>query len=275
MKNKLQTISNLQKIAKEIALLILDISYKAKTGHVGSALSISDILTVLYFSKMRISPNTLEATTRDRFILSKGHAAAALYAVLYKKGILTKKKLNSFGQDRGGLCEHPEIKERGIEMTTGSLGHGLAFGIGIAYGLKITNLKARVYVLISDGESGEGSTWEAALLASRLKLNNLIVILDYNKWQCFGQTDEVTNLKPLKEKWKAFGWITKEINGHNISECLNVFSRLPLAKDKPHIIIAHTVSGHNISLIENKLIGHYKIFNEDEYQKARLELSKL
>lgn len=269
------TIKTMRLLAKQISLLILDISYRAKTGHVGSALSISDILTVLYFSKMSVSLSDINKESRDRFILSKGHAAAALYSVLYKKGILSKKEFFSFGKDKGGLCEHPEIKNRGIEMTSGSLGHGLAFGIGISYGLKLKGKENCVYVLISDGECGEGSVWEAALLASRLKLDNLTVILDYNKWQCFGSTNDITLLEPLKAKWEAFGWKVIEIDGHNIESLKSTLEKIPFHSNKPNLIIAHTVSGRGISLIENKLIGHYKVFTKQEYLSSRKELEKL
>ena len=268
----ISTVTKLKKLAREVALLTLDISYRAKTGHVGSALSISDILTVLYFSKLNITLSLLKSDMRDRFILSKGHATAALYAVLYKKKIITRQQLYSFGQSEG-LCEHPEITQVGIEMTTGSLGHGLAFGVGIAKGLKMKKLKPQVYVLISDGECGEGSVWEAALLAPRLELDNLVVILDYNKWQCFGKVAQITVLEPLVGKWKAFGWNVIEVDGHSISQLKKIFSKLPLKNRKPTIVIAHTVSGKGVSLIEDQLIGHYKVFSDDEYIQARKELS--
>ena len=265
-------IDKLKKIAKELSLLILDISYAAKTCHVGSALSISDLLTVLYFSKLNLTKTNVDSLSRDRFILSKGHAAAALYSLLHKKGILTKKELDSFGQDVGGLCEHPEITTKGVEMSTGSLGHGLAFGVGIALGQKKLSQKAQVYVLISDGELGEGSVWEAAILASRLKLDNLTAILDNNNWQCFGRSEEITPPKPLIQKWHSFGWKAVQVDGHNIADIKKTFNNLPFEKEKPNIIIAKTISGKGISLIEDKLIGHYKVFNEEEYLKARGEL---
>jgi len=267
------SIQQLNDLAKEIALITLEISYLAKTGHVGSALSISDLLTVLYFSQLSISKHNLSSNTRDRFILSKGHAAAALYATLYKKEILSKKELYSFGQDEGGLCEHPEIKDSGIEMSSGSLGHGLAFSIGIALAQKRLSLKSRTYVLISDGECGEGSVWEAGLLASRLQLDNLTVIIDYNKWQCFGKSPDISNLEPFTAKWNSFGWIVREIDGHNIRKIQKTFHALPFKKNKPSIIIAHTISGKKIQLIENKLIGHYKVFTEEEYKRAKRELA--
>jgi len=229
--------SKLKEIARKVKLLILEISYKAKTGHVGSCLSISDILTVLFFSKLNIVNTKDPAQKKDIFILSKGHAAAALYVVLYKKRILSKKQLFSFGQD-GGLCEHPEIKDPGIEMSTGSLGQGLGFGLGVALAQRKLGTKNNTFVLISDGECGEGSVWEAALLAPRLKLNNLTVIVDYNKWQCFGKSTEISNLEPFKSKWRSFGWEVKEVNGHDLASLKTIFEKLPFDHTKPSLLIA-------------------------------------
>lgn len=274
MKNKEINLKKLQRMVKEVAALVLEISYKAKAGHVGSALSISDLVSVLYFTQLNIDKGNLKNQNRDRFILSKGHAAAALYAALYKKGIISKETVFSFGQNEG-LCEHPEIHDEGIEMSTGSLGHGLAFGVGIAMGAKHSESLAKTWVLTSDGECGEGSVWEAALLASRLKLDNLYAILDYNKWQCFGRADEITNLNPLADKWRAFGGDVLEIDGHNIAEIKSAYEKVPLSRNKPTIIIAHTVTGKGVTAIEHQLIGHYKVFAEEEYKKALEEISKV
>ncbi|OGG04271.1 hypothetical protein A2Z33_03930 [Candidatus Gottesmanbacteria bacterium RBG_16_52_11] len=284
----------LREKAREVALSVLDISYRNRIGHVGSALSISDILTALYFTRLRINRKTLDHPERDRFILSKGHAAAALYAALYHRGILDKREFDSFGCD-GGLCEHPEIKDPGVEMTAGSLGHGLAFGAGIALGLRkkyavsgirytvsnpknIRNTEYRtrntfphVFVLISDGECGEGSVWEAALFASRMGLDNLTAILDYNGWQCFGRVKDITPLEPVGDKWRSFGWDAVEVNGHDTTALAGVF-RSPNLSGKPRIIIARTVSGKGVPAIENQLIGHYKVFTEAEYLTGRQEL---
>ena len=290
MKRKNTPVSELKKQARETAVLSLDISFRAHTGHVGSALSISDLLCVLYTDQLNVSRATFNHPDRDRFILSKGHAAAALYAVLYQRGILTKRQLDSFGADGGGLCEHPEIQDSGVEMTTGSLGHGLAFGTGIAMGINLQrttdnlqqsrqgkgNRKSRipqVFVLISDGECSEGALWESALLAPRLKLDNLTAILDYNKWECFGRIGEVTVLEPLAAKWRAFGWEVRETDGHNIRQIRDTYRALPFRKGKPSLILAHTVSGRGIPLIEDKLIGHYHVFSKDEYTTARKDLA--
>lgn len=266
------SVDKLKKISKEISLLTLDISFKAKVGHVGSALSIADILAALYFYKIDLNKKNFNLLKRDRFILSKGHAAASLYAVLYKKGILSKEEMESFGQNNG-LCEHPEIITPGIEMSSGSLGHGLAFGIGVALGQKKMKLKNQTYVLISDGESNEGSIWEAALLAPKLDLANLTVIIDCNDWQCMGKTSKIVNFEPLVEKWKSFGWAVHEIDGHNIKDIVGSLDKT--TKNQPKVIIARTITGRSIKLIQDQLIAHYKVFGEEEYQVARKELNSL
>jgi transketolase len=307
----------LKKLALEVALSTLGISYRKKIGHVGSSMAISDLLSVLYFDRLNITRQNLNDMARDRFILSKGHAAAALYAVLHKKGILSAAQFESFAEN-GGLCEHPEIKTPGVEMTSGSLGHGLAFGAGIAWGLmklydaEVANKNLdpssvslakkapvkksshsrsqseaglnfissphrkvpQVYVLISDGECGEGSVWEAALFASRMKLDNLTVILDNDGWQCFGETEKITHLAPLAAKWRAFGFAVAEVDGHNIREIQKTFRDLPVKPGHPTMIIADTKSGHGIPSIEDKLIGHYHVFSQTEYADAVAELSR-
>jgi len=259
-------------LARDVRLCILDCSFNAHTGHVGSALSIADILTTLYFTHLNVTSKNITSPARDRFILSKGHAAAALYAVLYTRGIIQKKQFDSFGMDRGGLCEHPEQMVAGVEMTSGSLGHGMGFAIGIALGLKKKRMRASVSVLISDGECGEGSVWEAALLAPRLGLDNLTVIVDYNRWQCFGALDEITHIEPFGAKWKSFGWAVQEVNGHDLFAMQKLFKALPFEKGKPNVIIAHTIMGKGIALIEHKHDGHFHVFSKPEYETARREL---
>jgi transketolase len=295
-------VSELHKLCKQVSQTVIDISYRAKTGHIGSALSISDLLTVLYFSRMNVRKNDWSQSSRpindsrDRLILSKGHAAASLYSVLFHKQIIDKKLLESFGADNGGLCEHPELGTPGVEMTSGSLGHGLAYGAGVALGLKmlnhesgimnhekeakirniqnsqfkIHNSKPHVFVLISDGECGEGSVWEAAIFAARMKLDNLTVILDNNGWQCFGKTKDITSLSPILKKWQSFGFSTKRINGHNIGDIIKSYQSVPFEKDKPSLICAKTITGFGIPFLENTLISHYKVLTEEEYKKCRI-----
>jgi transketolase len=295
------TLKQLKFKCAETAHLILDISHKAGTGHVGSALSISDLLTVLYNTRLNNAKSGWDGKNilRDRFILSKGHAGAALYAVLFQNKTLSKAEIMSFGADESGLCEHPEVFTQGVEMTSGSLGHGLAYAAGIAVGLKkmlreaggshqqkvpasrkihnssmmIPDANPHVFVLISDGECGEGSVWEAAMFASRMKLDNLTVILDDNGWQCFGKTRDITGLKPAAAKWKSFGWETENIDGHNLHQIRSAYQKRN-KPGKPKIIIAKTVSGNGIPAIENQLSGHYKVFTDLEYTGAKMSLNK-
>lgn len=265
--------ADLSRMRQEIKLLTLDMSYRAGVGHVGSAMCIADILAVLYGAVLNIHSGNISDPDRDRFLLSKGHAVAALYATLYRVGILSKQDIDRFAGHDGGLCEHPEITDPGIEMSSGSLGHGLGFGVGISWGMKKRKSHARVVVLMSDGECGEGSVWEAAVLAGRLKLDNLTVVIDDNKWQCFGRSAQITPRVTSEELWKSFGWNTRTVDGHDIPRLVNALSRPAASVSKPTVVIAKTISGHGISLIENKLIGHFKVFTEDEYLRAREELS--
>jgi len=254
-----------KKISKEIRKKILKMMFNSQTSHTGSCLSCVEILTYLYFKVLR---NQLKEN-RDRFILSKGHAAAALYATLAQKGFFSAKILDGYCKDGGKLHGHPtKGSVPGIEASTGSLGHGLPIGNGIALAGKKDKKNYRVFVLMSDGECDEGSNWEAALFAAHHKLDNLTAVIDYNKLQAFGRTNEVLNLEPLADKWKAFGWQVKEVDGHNFSEIKKAFSKIPFRKGKPSLIIAHTIKGKGVSFMENKLEWHYRNLTEDEYKKA-------
>ncbi len=260
-------------ISKEIRQNILKMIHRSKGGHIGSSLSCVDILTVLYFKILKIDPKSPLAPERDRFILSKGHAVAALDAVLAQRGFFPKEILETYCQDGSKLAGHStKGAVPGMEVSTGALGHGLSMGAGMAVAAKNDNKDYRIFVLMSDGECQEGSVWEAALFSSHHKLDNLIGIIDYNKIQAFGRINDVLNLEPLLKKWQDFGWEVKEIDGHNFSEIENVFSEIPFQKGKPSLVIAHTVKGKGISFLEDRLISHYKHFTEEEYKKALEEL---
>ena len=221
-------------ISKEIRKKVLKMAFEARASHIGSSLSEVDILTVLYFKILSIDPKNPWFDDRDRFILSKGHGVAALYATLSQKGFFPENILDTYCKEGGKLPGHSTRNcAPGVEVSTGSLGHGLPMGAGMALAGKRDKKNYRVFVLMSDGECDEGTTWEAALFASHHGLDNLIVIIDYNKLQAFGRTNEVLNLEPLKEKWQSFGWKVKEINGHNFSEIENALSRIPFEKTKP------------------------------------------
>ena len=261
---------NWNKISAIIRSDIIKMSHSSKASHLASALSCVDILTVLYCSVMRINRDLLEASDRDRFILSKGHAAAALYAVLAYRGIIDKGDLLSYGMKASLLEEHPSPKQNGVEAATGSLGHGLAIGNGMALSSKISGCKFSVFVLMSDGECNEGSVWEAAMFAATHELNNLIAIVDYNKWQATDRSDEVMKLTPFVEKWASFGWDVLEVDGHDHQELFNAMTSSN--EKRPRMIIAHTVKGKGVSFMEDDNNWHYRVPTTEEVQAARLEL---
>lgn len=263
-----------KEISKNIRKKALKMAFSAQGSHIGSALSCVDILAVLYFKTMIVDPQNPWAPDRDRFILSKGHAASALYATLSLRGFFSEKILNTYCKNKGKLGGHPSIHcMPGVEVSTGSLGHGLAMGAGMALAGKLDREKYRVFVLVSDGECDEGSVWETAMFASHHKLDNLVAIIDYNKLQAFGRTNKVLNLEPLKEKWLSFGWQAKEIYGHSFPQIERALNRIPFRKNKPNMIIAHTIKGKGISFMEDKLEWHYKSPNHEEYILALKELN--
>jgi len=260
-------------IAKEIRKKVLKMMFDSQTAHLASSLSEVDILTVLYFKILFIDPKNPWQENRDRFILSKGHGAAALYAALSQRGFFSEEVLDTYCQDGGKLPGHSTRGcAPGVEVSTGSLGHGLPMGGGMAIAAKNDGKNYRIFVLMSDGECQEGSVWEAALFASHHKLDNLVGIIDYNKLQAFGRTNEVLNLEPLKRKWEDFGWEVREIDGHNFQEIEKVLSEVPLQKGKPSLVIAHTIKGKGVSFMEDKLEWHYKNLTKEDYEKALKEL---
>ncbi len=234
----------------------------------------ADILAVLYENILRIEPSRPDASDRDRFILSKGHGTAVLYAILAEKGFFPLDWLTSYNFHGAKLLGHCTSKGvPGVELSTGSLGHGLSVGLGIAKALKLDALESKVFVLLGDGECDEGAIWEAALLAPQLKLNNLIAIIDYNKIQSFGSVKEVIDLEPFSEKWRSFGWNAYSIDGHDHKQILNTLTNQG-SGNKPTVIICHTVKGKGVSYMENQLAWHYKSPNQDELQIAIDEIEK-
>jgi len=263
-----------QNLSKEIRKMILEIAFKTKTHHLGSSLSIVDLLTVLYFRTLKINPKKLKDISHDHLILSKGHACLALYSILVKKGFFSEKEfIRNYAVDGGKLGIHPDKDSMpGIEVTTGSLGNGLPIGVGLALADKINKSSYRTFVIVGDGECNEGIIWEAVMFASQHKLDNLIVILDRNNLQGFGRTKEVIDLEPLIDKWKSFNWSVKKINGHNFNEIIRVFDQIPFKKNKPSVIIADTIKGKGVSFLEDKLESHYKCINQEELEIALKEL---
>lgn len=267
-------IRRYKELAKNIRKKILYILHKTKSPHIGSSFSCVEILVTLYYYVMSVSPKRPDNSRRDRLIFSKGHACPALYTVLFMKGFIKKDIFDSFAVNGGFLEHHPTRNIKlGIEFSSGSLGHGLSVGAGIAYAAKKDRSKYKVYVLLSDGELNEGSTWEAAMFASHYKMDNLIAIVDYNKMQALGFTKDIIEIEPLANKWESFGWYTIQCDGHSIEELLEAFNEAKSVKQKPIVIIAHTVKGKGISFMENNLLWHYRAPNEEEYKKALEEIS--
>lgn len=273
MKTNQDIIRKLEKRLLEIKKLILQISHEAQVGHIGSSLSIADIITVLYFAILKVNPKKPKWKNRDRFILSKGHAALALYSALYLRDFLSQKQFYSYCKNGGCLGVHPEGNIPGVEISSGSLGHGLSIGIGFALAAQYDKLKYKTFVLLSDAECGEGEVWQAAATAYHHNLNNLIVIVDNNKVQAYGTTKEVLNLEPLSDKWLAFGWKVIIVDGHRLDYLYQVFRKLSDFQDKPTIIIANTVRGKGISFMEHKIEWHYITTSKDQYLKALEELN--
>lgn len=258
---------DLKQIARDIRKQIIELAHCSKIPHVGSAFSCTDILTVLYFKKMRLDP----WEERDIFILSKGHSEAVLYSALFRRGIMDKALLAGYCQNDGTLPSHLDrFSAKGIEVSSGSLGHGFNMGLGMAYGFKKKQSSRKVYVLIGDGETQEGSIWEGALFAPKLGLDNFTAILDYNNLQGYGRARDLCAFEPIHSKWESFGWQVIKIDGHDfhqIEQALNSDSR-----GKPKIIIACTTKGKGVSFMEDQLIWHYYVVTDEIREKALKEL---
>lgn len=269
---KQQDINRLTAEAKEIRRIVFSMILSAHASHIASAYSVVEILTYLYSERLNFDPKKPDNPNRDRFILSKGWGISALYATLFRQGFIDGKLIEEYCKDGSkmiGIATRNGIP--GIEATTGSMGHGLPVGVGIAKALKLQKKKNRVYTIIGDGELDEGSTWEGILLAAHHHLDNYIVFVDYNKWQSFGRTNSVLNMEPLTDKFIAFNWHVEEINGHNFGEIHRAVSSCLRIMNKPSVIIAHTVKGKGLSVIEDKNEWHYQTPRENEINIAKKE----
>lgn len=265
-------IEDLKKIAVEIRKDILAITHAAGSGHPGGSLSAVEILLSLYETKMKHNPQKPLWDDRDRLIMSKGHASPVIYAVLAHYGYFPKDELKNFRKLGSMLQGHVHRKVPGVEFNTGSLGHGLSVSNGIAIGAKLSKKNVNAYCIMGDGEIQEGSVWEAAMTAAHFKLDNVCAIVDYNKVQENGPTNEIKNLEPLAEKWRSFGWHAVEVIGHNFSQLLLALDQVGTFKDKPFVIIAHTVKGKGISFMEGDRNWHGKAPNDKQYAEALKEL---
>jgi transketolase len=271
-KNK---IKELKKIANEIRRESLIIVHKAQSGHPGGSLSEADILSALYFYKLRIDPKKPDWKDRDRFVLSKGHASPAYYAALAMKGFFPKEELKTFRKINSRLQGHPELKTPGVDFAGGSLGQGVCFANGMAIAGKLDKKNYKVYVLIGDGESQEGAVWEAAMAAAHHKLDNLVVILDKNQVQETGKTKDVMNIDPAPDKWKAFGFEVFNIDGHNMGQIVDALDKADSTKEKPVMIIANTIKGKGVSFMELNHKFHGKAPNDEQFKQAMEELRKI
>ncbi|MGN7940327.1 transketolase [Virgibacillus sp. 6R] len=267
-------ITFLKRKAVEIRMDLLTMIYNARTGHTGGSLSNTDILTVLYYKIMNIDPSNPNWDERDRYVQSKGHSVESLWAILADKGFFPKEELKTFSQFGSRLIGHPNNKVPGIEMNTGALGHGLPISVGMALAAKMDGKSYKVYTLMGDGEQAEGSVWEGAMAAAQYKLDNLIAIIDRNKLQITGSTEDVMALEPLPDKWRSFGWEVIEVDGHDVEQLVDVFSHTPSVEGKPTMVIANTVKGKGISFAENVGAWHHHVPTKEEYDLAMEELSK-
>jgi len=258
------------RLAREVRKSVVTMTHNSQSSHVGSALSVADILCALYECVADIRPDNLSSPTRDVLILSKGHAAAALYAVLAHKRFFPMSWLDAYCTNGNPLAGHVTASQvPGVELSTGSLGHGLPYGVGIALGRKRAAIEGRVIVVMSDGECDEGTTWESALLANHHRLENLLVIIDRNNFQSLRKTEETLKLEPLVDKWISFGWTTEVIDGHNFGEIVESTKK----KNGPVVVIANTVKGKGVSFMENTVMWHYKSPSKHEHTLALSELT--
>ena len=270
---KITKVEGLANIANDIRIEIIEQVYNANSGHPGGSLSCADILAVLYFNQMNIDSENPNAKGRDRFVLSKGHCAPALYAPLARKGYFDKELLKGFRKVESNLQGHPDMKKvPGVDMSTGSLGQGLSAAVGMAIGSKMEHEGYRVYCLLGDGELEEGQVWEAAMSASKNKLDNLCAIVDYNTLQIDGNVEEVAGLIDIKEKFESFGFNVIEVNGHDIEALIHAFNSAKHQKDMPSVIIARTIKGKGVSFMEGKAEWHGKAPNQEQYEEAINEL---
>jgi transketolase len=266
---------DLAAIAARIRARVVEMSHTAETPHLGSSLSCVDMLVAAYWMALRVDPKNPLDPDRDRFILSKGHAATALYATLAERGFFDPKLLDTYNEDDAALPEHPGLQcVPGVEAATGSLGHGLPIALGMALAARIQQRPSRCLVLMSDGECEEGSVWEAAMFAPAQKLDTVTVMIDYNKWQATGRSDEIMALAPLAEKWRAFGWDACEVDGHDLDALLAALTKKPDGSGRPRSIVCHTVKGKGVSFMEDDNNWHYRIPTADEVRKARVELGQ-
>ena len=254
---------------------LVEVVYKAKAGHIGGDLSCLNVMTALYFHVMQgIDPKAPKAPSRDRFVLSKGHCVESLYVTLEAKGFLKPEVLDTLGQFGSILSGHPTIEVPGIEVNSGALGHGLSIGVGMAIAAKMDHQQWNTYVLMGDGEQGEGSIYEAALAASKYQLDNLVAIIDRNHLQISGDTEDVMPIDSIKERWSAFGWDVIEMNGDSMEDIIKTFSIVDYMNKRPHLLISNTTKGKGVSFMEGIAKWHHGVLNEEQCVAAVKEIEE-
>lgn len=263
----------LRAVANRIRRRDLQAVYEAGAGHIGGEMSVTDLLTALYFHTMSIDPQAPMDPDRDRLVLSKGHTALALYVVLSEKGFIPKEEISTFLRPNSRLNGHPNwVKVPGVETNTGPLGHGLPVGVGMATGAKLDGAAWRTFVITGDGEMQEGSNWEAIMAAAQFKLDNLTLIIDHNRLQQGARLAETNDLAPLRPKLEAFGWAVDEIDGHDMAQICHALSPQTVVAGRPKCIVAHTNKGQGISFMTDNVAWHHKVPNEEQYKQAMAEL---
>ncbi len=271
-----EKITELAETARLLRVDSLRLIHRRGAGHPGGALSAAEIMAVLYFHLLRIDPTRPDWEERDRFILSKGHASAVLYAALTRRGFFPLSELDNWGELDCPHQGHPDrFKTPGVDMTSGLLGHGVAVGVGLALAARLKKLSYRTYVLLGDGESQGGIVWEGAMAAAKFRLSNLTAILDYNNVQLDGPVHEIMPLEPLADKWSAYGWRVEEVNGHDIRQVADALGLATQIHDRPTIIIAHTTKGRGVSFMENQSFWHGNVPNAEQLKQALVELGEV
>lgn len=253
---------------------LMQIVYQAKAGHIGGDLSCLNVMTALYYDVMNVSADKVKDPLRDRFVLSKGHCVESLYVTLESKGYIEDGVLDTLGQFGSILSGHPTIEISGIEVNSGALGHGLSIGVGMAIAAKMDKLPYRTYVMMGDGEQGEGSIYEAAMAGNQYHLDNLVAIIDRNHLQISGNTEDVMALDSVYDRWTAFGWDVKEMNGDNMQEIIDTFNSIDYNCGKPHLIVSHTTKGYGVSFMENVASWHHGVPSEEQYLQSVKEIDE-
>ena len=273
MDNKM-SIAELALRSEEIRKRLLEVVYRAKAGHIGGDLSSLNVLTALYMRVMNVDPKNPKMDGRDRFIMSKGHCVEALYCVLEAKGFITKELVDTYGEYMSVLAGHPTVEVPGIEFNSGALGHGLSLGVGCAIAAKMDGKGYRTFVLMGDGEQGEGSIYEAAIAGSNYGLDNLVAMIDRNGLQISDTTENVMRLESIDERWRAFGWDVVDVDGNDMGAIVNCLEGIDYANGKPHMVVLHTTKGYHVSFMENVLKWHHGVPTEEQYNVAMAEITK-